>query len=90
MKTKFIVAVTKTFKDNFKKLSMEERTLVKRKIELLAENPYHPSLRSKRVRGENDCFESSVNMDIRVLWQYEDGKIILLLNIGHHDLLKRY
>ena len=30
----------------------------------------------------------SVNMDIRILWRYESGTIILLLEIGHHkDIL---
>ena len=33
-------------------------------------------------------FEMSVNMDIRILWKYENGVIILLLDVGHHkDML---
>jgi len=87
---KFNITVTETFKDNFKKLSKEEQALAEKKVELLAETPSHPSLRSKKIRGGDGCFESSVNMDIRIIWRYEDGRIIVILNIGHHDVLKKY
>jgi mRNA-degrading endonuclease RelE of RelBE toxin-antitoxin system len=90
MMHKFDISITETFKDNLKKLSTEERELVKRKLELLAENPYHPSLRSKKVTGTAERFESSVNMDIRIIWQYAAGRIIVALEIGHHDIFKKY
>ena len=32
-------------------------------------------------------YEFSVNMDIRVIWQYEGDNIIALVDIGHHDIL---
>ena len=31
-----------------------------------------------------------MNMDVRVIWCYQDGKLILLLDIGHHSILGRY
>lgn len=34
-------------------------------------------------------FEFSVNMDIRVIWEYDGETLILLLDIGHHDILTR-
>ncbi len=40
------------------------------------------------MQGLNNVFEMNVNMDIRILWQYENGIIILLIDIGHHkDIL---
>ena len=55
---------------------------------LLVQYPFYPSLRTKKVQGLTNVFEMSVNMDIRILWKYEDGVIILLLDIGHHkDIL---
>lgn len=54
------------------------------KLKLLAQNPFHPSLRTKKVQGLDKVFEMSVNMDIRILWRYENGIIILLIDIGHH------
>lgn len=79
---------TKTFEKDLKKLSHTEQKAVAQKLKILAENPFYPSLRTKKVQGLDNVFEMSVNMDIRILWQYENGVIILLIEIGHHkDIL---
>ena len=78
---------TKTFAKILKKLSQNEQMAVARKLVILSQNPYHPSLRTKKVQSMKDVFECSVNMDIRILWTYKEGKIILLLDVGHHDIL---
>ena len=44
----------------------------------------------KRIQGTGDLFEFSVNMDVRVIWQYDGDTIILLLDIGHHDILNQF
>jgi len=54
------------------------------KFKLFIQDPFYHSLRTKKVQGLNNVFEMSVNMDIRILWKYDDGIIILLLDIGHH------
>ena len=65
-----------------------EQKATMQKLKLLVQNPFYPSLRTKKVQGFLDVFEMSVNMDIRILWRYENGTIILLLEIGHHkDIL---
>ena len=78
---------TKVFSKHLKKLNSNEQRAVAGKLALLAENPFHPSLRTKKVQRLKDIFECSVNMDIRILWTYRDDIIILLLDIGHHDIL---
>jgi len=78
---------TRTFTKTIKKLSQNEQKAVARKLAILSQNPYHPSLRTKKVQSLDDVFECSVNTDIRILWTYRDGRIILLLEIGHHDIL---
>ncbi len=79
---------TKTFEKDFKKLSRIEQKAVAQKLKILAENPFYPSLRTKKVQGLNNVFEMSVNMDIRILWQYENDVIVLLIDIGRHkDIL---
>lgn len=67
-----------------------QKKLLKSKLELLTENPSHPSLRTKRIQGTIDLFECSVNMDIRIIWYYEDDRMIILVDIGHHDILKQF
>ena len=57
---------------------------LKKKLKLLLENPRHPSLRVKKIKGQNNIFEASITMRIRITWQcYNDG--ILLRNLGEHD-----
>ena len=79
---------TKRFQKHFKELTVQEKKQLQNKLQLLAENPMHPSLRTKRSQGTRDLFECSVNMDIRIIWYYEGNKMIILLDIGHHDILK--
>ena len=79
---------TKVFEKDLKKMSASEQKAVAQKLKILSENPFYPSLRTKKVQGFDDIFEMSVNMDIRILWRYENGVIILLIDIGHHkDIL---
>lgn len=75
---------TKEFERNLKSLTNQEQKAVFNKLKLLVQNPFYPSLRTKKVQGFDGVFEMSVNMDIRILWKYENGIIILLLDVGHH------
>ena len=80
---------TNAFEKNLKKLSPKEQKAVAQKLQLLIQNPFYPSLRTKKVQGIENVFEMSVNMNIRILWRYDNGVIILLLDVGHHkDILE--
>ena len=81
---------TDKFKKHFGKLNNAEKKQLKSKLQLLAENPMHPSLRTKRIQGTKDLFEFSVNMDIRIIWFYEASVLIILLDVGHHDILDQF
>ena len=50
---------TKRFQKHYKALNENEKRQIKNKLELLAENPLHPSLRTKRIQGTTDLFECS-------------------------------
>ena len=84
------LAYTDRFKKNYKNLHPNDQKQVIRKIKILSENPMHPSLRTKRIQGMDNLFECSVNMSIRVIWYYEDSLIIILLDVGQHDILKQF
>ncbi|MCL2080674.1 MAG: type II toxin-antitoxin system RelE/ParE family toxin [Oscillospiraceae bacterium] len=81
---------TDRFQKHYKALTDNEKKQIMKKLGLLAENPMHPSLRAKRIQGTADLFECSVNMNIRIIWYYEGDKIIILLDVGRHDILKKY
>ena len=84
------ITFTERFQKHFKKMTETEKKQVMNKLTLLAENPMHPSLRTKRIQGTPDLFECSASMDIRIIWYYEGNKMIILLDVGHHDILKSF
>ena len=72
------------FAKKIKQLPREIKTKVRKKLDLLLDNPHHPSLRTKKIQSQNNLFETSITMNIRLTWQYStDG--IILRNIGAHD-----
>lgn len=75
---------TKEFEKSLKALTRQEQRAVANKLKILVQNPFYPSLRTKKIQGLDSVFEMSINMDLRILWKYENGTIILLLNVGHH------
>ena len=81
---------TLRFQKHFKTLTSQEKNKIIKKLDLLATDPTHLSLRTKRIQGTDDLFESSVNMDIRVIWYYEGDIMIILVDVGHHDILKQF
>lgn len=83
------ITYTEKFKKHYKKFHPNEKEQIKNKIKIMAKNPMHPSLRSKRIKGTKHLFEFSVNMDIRIIWYYENDLIVILSDIGHHDILKK-
>ncbi len=86
---KYEILFSSTFKKSFAKLQKAEKKSFYRKLSLFIESHKHPSLRTKKIKGSEILFESSINMSIRVIWTYQEDKIILMLDIGHHDILKR-
>ena len=59
----------------------------KKTIELLQNNPYHPSLRLHKLQGNMNTFSSiSINMKYRIVVDFiivDD--VIILIDIGSHD-----
>ena len=72
------------FKKDYKLFSGDIKKIIKAKLKVLSENPHHPSLRTKKIKGKEDIFETSINMIIRMTWNYHEDKI-LLRAIGEHD-----
>ncbi len=84
------ITYTERFEKHYKLLTVQEKNMFRKKLLIFQQNPLHPSLRTKRIQGTTELFEFSVNMDIRVIWFYEGESIVALIDIGHHDILKKY
>lgn len=86
---KYEIVFSSRIKKSFQKLHSLERKQFYNKLEVFIENHKHPSLRTKKIKGSDILFESSIIMSIRVIWTYKDNKLIVMLDIGHHDILNR-
>jgi len=91
MTNKGKIGFSKGFRKEFEKLPDIHKKMVMDTVLLIEENPSYPSLRTKKMGGKHKYYESSANMDIRILWRYRrDGDGIALLDVGHHDVLRKY
>lgn len=82
------LVIDDAFRKSYSKLSKVEQGATDDKLRLLAQNPWHKSLRVKKIRS-TILFECSVNMDIRIAFCFHEDMLIVLLDIGHHDALLR-
>ena len=80
--------LTRTFERLFKRLPKQVRDEALEKLGLYLENPSHPSLRVKGIRGTDRIWEMSITMSYRVTFELE-GERVVLRRIGTHDVLKR-
>jgi len=78
------IARTERFKRAYRKLSPENRKQARKAIRLLLEDPRHPSLQVKRVKGTRQIWEARVSRSCRLTFEMH-GDTYLLRNIGEHD-----
>jgi mRNA interferase RelE/StbE len=76
------------FKKAFERLPHEIQVKVGKVFLLFRENPDHPSLRIKRVRGVSGVWEGRIDIRYRFTFHYE-GDTIVFRNIGPHDILDK-
>jgi len=89
------LAYSNRFSKRFRTLVKENKGIVpqveKTLLHLQKFPPAHPALRMKRVQGTDGVFECSVNMNIRMTFEFTDSNTILLRYIDHYDdALKHY
>ena len=72
------------FKDDYKKLSIDEQVLVDKALGFLAIDPRHPSLRLKKRKGSKGIWEARASLNLRFTFKWE-GDLITLRVVGHHD-----
>lgn len=78
---------TERFAEAATRLTKEARAKLPKALKLLAQDPRHPSLHTKKIQGlhELEIFEARLDQRIRLTYQIQGG-IILLRNIDDHDL----
>ena len=78
------VARTERFKRAYRKLSRENRDRARKVIRQLVEDPRHPGLRVRRIKGTRNVWEARVSRSCRLTFKAQ-GDTYLLRNIGEHN-----
>jgi mRNA interferase RelE/StbE len=79
---------TDSFKRDFGKLPKDVQERTEKALRRLVENPRHPSLRNKKMKGVEDIWEASVSISYRITYQVS-GDALILRRVGTHDILRR-
>jgi mRNA interferase RelE/StbE len=90
MSANYIVLYSQKVEKLVDRLPMADRKALMKKIRLLEDDPFYPSLRSKQVLGNPGYYEFSVNMNFRVIWYYKSSRVIVLMKIGGHDVIDEF
>ncbi|MEX0682917.1 MAG: hypothetical protein WD904_10570 [Dehalococcoidia bacterium] len=77
----------RAFDRSFKRLPKHIQADAIEKFARFLDDPSHPSLRVKRVKGTEDIWEMSVTMNYSVTFEVEEERLILR-RIGTHDILR--
>jgi len=78
---------TNSFLKDYRTLSADIQAQVDKQLTLLIENPRHPSLRLKKLKGTG-IFAIRVSKGYRLTLRYE-SRVLELRRVGTHDLLQK-
>ncbi len=73
------------FKKAYRKLPPDIQKKVRKALRLLADNPRHPSLRTKPIQGAAGIYEARVDRNYRMTYERLPGDIVRVRVVGKHD-----
>jgi len=71
------------FRHEFQNLPKEIQKTADKQFKLFLENPFHPSLNSKKLKGENNVWQARINYNYRFTFLIK-GDAYYLLHIFRH------
>ena len=90
MKREFKLIHTKKFLKMLAKLDYTLLVKAKEKLVLLQGEHNHEVLKVHKLKGKmSDKYSFSIDHKNRIVFEYEDGNLILLLAVGSHDMYSR-
>lgn len=81
---------TPAFDKKFKKLSSKQKEDFYKAIELFFEDPYHPHLKTHKLKGQwKDFWSFRVNYSDRCIFFFLNQNEVLLYDIGGHHIYEK-
>jgi addiction module RelE/StbE family toxin len=80
---------TSVYLKSYQRLPKNIQKIQTKKERLFRENPFHPSLKTHKLKGKYKKFYSySVTRDYRVLFRFLDKNKVIFYDIGTHEIYK--
>ena len=84
-----IIKKTPAFDRKFKKLSNEQKESLYAAIELFYDNPFHPKLKTHKLKGKWASFHAfRITYSERCIFCFLNNNEILLYDIGSHKIYR--
>ncbi len=78
----------RSFASDYKRLPKDIQDRVDEAILLFEQNPRHPSLQIKKMKGTKNIWEARVTSSYRFTFDWE-GDVVTFRRVGTHDILKK-
>ena len=76
------------FAADYKSLPQQIQLQVDKALHRLQQNPHHPSLHAKRIKGTQDLWEGRVTLAYRFTFNWQ-ADVVTLRRVGTQDILKK-
>ncbi len=88
MKIKTVYYSTQ-FKKSLKKYAKGRKNLIKKRINLFLEDPFHPSLKTHKLKGKlKGLYSFSVDYNLRILFEFIEEDTVGFIDIGTHSIYR--
>lgn len=85
------VNLSPRFKRGYKKVPQHIQSDFDKKISIFMKVPNHPSLKTHKLKGKlQECLAFRLKDGYRVLFEFSGPNTVDLLDIGPHDVYKRF
>jgi hypothetical protein len=79
----------KTFTNQYKKKSKANRTAIDRALKMMGDDVYHPSLRTKKMRGFGEIREAHATRGQTMSLTIEGAEVFMRVCCNHDDVYRR-
>lgn len=87
----FTIRYTPEFRRDYRKLPTRVRERVKERGALFTEDPFHPLLRTHKLGGKlAGTWAFAVDSRHRVLFEFLEEGVVLLLRVGDHSIYRKH
>ena len=85
------ITETAQFRKSYKSLDKVIQGKAKKRFQLFLQNLFHPSLNTEKLEPRNkNIWSFRIDWNFRVIFTFPDQETILLLDIGPHDIYRKY